>query len=93
MYCLLICHLADEERVQELLRPFSFSVTGSQGVTGTASEALAGIDARLAQIHRDQEAAATAIAESGASRDALRVYRGPAGGRGCQGVQRGAAAH
>ena len=74
VYCLLICHLADEERVQELLRPFSFSVTGSQGVTGTASEALAGIDARLAQIRRDQEAAATAIAESGASRDALRVY-------------------
>ena len=37
-YCLLICHRAEEEKVQELLRPFNFSAVSFQGYTGTAAE-------------------------------------------------------
>ena len=36
--CLLIAHRAEEEKVQELLRPFNFSAVSFQGYTGTAAE-------------------------------------------------------
>jgi len=37
-YYLLICHREDEEAVQEILRPYNFSATTFQNVTGTAAE-------------------------------------------------------
>ena len=72
--CLLVCHKAEEEKVQELLRPYSFSVTAFQGVTGTAAENLARLDAQLAENRKAQADAEAVIAASGESRDALRLY-------------------
>ncbi|MDD3347527.1 V-type ATP synthase subunit I [Oscillibacter sp.] len=73
-YCLLICHKAEEACVQELLRPYSFSVTAFQGVTGTAAENLQKLETQLSENRKEQEAAQAVIAESAQSRDALRLY-------------------
>ena len=74
VYCLLICHRAEEDRVQELLRPFSFSATVFQGVTGTARENLDKLQAAMEGNRKEQEAAAAAITAHAPDRDTLRVY-------------------
>ncbi|WP_295579099.1 V-type ATP synthase subunit I [uncultured Oscillibacter sp.] len=73
-YCLLICHRSAEERVQEFLRPYNFSAVAFQGLTGTAAENLDRLERQLLENRKAQEAAAAVIAESSASRDALRLY-------------------
>ena len=73
-YCLLVCHRADEEAVQELLRPYSFSVTAFQGMRGTAAENLDRLERELAENRKAQEAAAAIIAESSADQNVLRLY-------------------
>ena len=74
VYCLLICHRAEEETVTELLRPFSFSAVSFQGSTGTAAENLAALDRELAQNRQAQEAAVAQITQSAQARDALVLY-------------------
>ena len=73
-YYLLICHRAEEEQVQELLRPFNFSAVVFQGVEGTAAENADALDRQLAENRKAQEAAAAAIVEDAGARDALRLY-------------------
>lgn len=73
-YYLLICHRAEEEQVQELLRPFNFSAVVFQGVEGTAAENADVLDRQLAENRKAQEAAAAAIVEDAGARDALRLY-------------------
>ena len=73
-YYLLICHRAEEEQVQELLRPFNFSAVVFQGVEGTAAENADTLDRQLAENRKAQEAAAAAIVEDAGARDALRLY-------------------
>ena len=73
-YYLLICHRAEEEQVQELLRPFNFSAVVFQGVEGTAAENADTLDRQLAGNRKAQEAAAAAIVEDAGARDALRLY-------------------
>ena len=73
-YYLLICHRAEEEQVQELLRPFNFSAVVFQGVEGTAAENADTLDRPLAENRKAQEAAAAAIVEDAGARDALRLY-------------------
>ena len=73
-YCLLVCHRADEEAVQELLRPYSFSVTAFQGMCGTAAENLDRLERELEENRKAQEAAAAIIAESSADQNVLRLY-------------------
>ena len=73
-YYLLLCHRAEEENVQELLRPFNFSAVAFQGVTGTAAENLDALDRQLAENRQAQEAAAAVIAGEAGSRDMLRLY-------------------
>ena len=73
-YCLLVCHRADEEAVQELLRPYSFSVTAFQGMRGTAAENLDRLERELEENRKAQEAAAAIIAESSADQNVLRLY-------------------
>lgn len=51
-YQLLIVHRADEERTQELLRPFGFSAVRFSGLTGTAAENLRSLEAELAASAR-----------------------------------------
>nr|WP_325302367.1 V-type ATP synthase subunit I [uncultured Dysosmobacter sp.] len=73
-YYLLICHRAEEEQVQELLRPFNFSAVVFQGVEGTAAENADALDRQLAENRKAQEAVAAAIVEDAGARDALRLY-------------------
>ena len=74
VYCLLICHRAEEGQVQELLRPFSFSAVAFQGVTGTPRENLDTLQAGLEENRKEQEAAVSAITAHAPDRDTLRVY-------------------
>ncbi len=73
-YYLLILHRAEEEKVQEILRPFNFSATAFQNVTGTAAENVEELDRQLAENRRRQEEATAAIVQSTEDRDALRMY-------------------
>ncbi len=71
---LLMFHRADEEAVQDALRPYNFSVTAFPGVTGTAAENIAGLDRQLAENQSAQDNAALDLSQRGDSRDALRLY-------------------
>ena len=73
-YQLLIVHRADEERTQELLRPFGFSAVRFSGLTGTAAENLRSLEAELAASRKTQSDAEAAIAAGAENRDALRAY-------------------
>ena len=73
-YYLLVCHKADVEKVQEVLRPFNFSVTTFQNVTGTAAENIRTLDAQVAENRKAQEAATAAIVASADGREALQLY-------------------
>lgn len=73
-YAFLLCHRADEERVQGILRAHGFSVTAFSEVTGTAKENIDRLDAELAGNRRKQEEAVEAIARSEGARGALRLY-------------------
>ena len=73
-YYLLVCHKADVEKVQEVLRPFNFSVTTFQNVTGTAAENIRTLDAQVAENRKAQEAATAAIVASADGRNALQLY-------------------
>ena len=73
-YYLLICHRADEEKVQEVLRPYNFSATVFQGVTGTAAENVDALEKLLAGNRAAQAEAASSITQKAGSRDELRMY-------------------
>lgn len=73
-YIYLICLKAEEERVQELLRPHGFSVTSFSDAAGTAKENIARLDAQLAESRKRQAAAIDALARSESERDKLRLY-------------------
>lgn len=73
-YVLLLCHRAEEETAQELLRPFNFSAVTFPGTTGTAAENMDALDQSLADNKKAQEAAAAAIVQDAKSRDVLRMY-------------------
>jgi len=74
LYAYLLCHRAEEERVQEALRPFSFSVVSFPEADGTAQRNVASLDLSLGANRAQQEEVNRALAESGASRGALRLY-------------------
>ena len=46
-YLLVIVHRGDEEKTQELLRPFGFSAVTFQGMTGTAAENIRSLEREL----------------------------------------------
>lgn len=71
---LLLYHKADEEAVQDALRPFNFSATTFPGLTGTAAENIAELDGLLAENQSAQDKAALDLSQRGDSRDALRLY-------------------
>lgn len=73
-YYLLICHRADEEKVQEVLRPYNFSATVFQGATGTAAENVDALEKLLAGNRAAQAEAASSITQKAGSRDELRMY-------------------
>ena len=73
-YVLLLCHRAEEETAQELLRPFNFSAVAFPGTTGTAAENMDALDQSLEDNKKAQEAAAAAIVQDAKSRDVLRMY-------------------
>ena len=73
-YYRLICHRADAEKVQEVLRPYNFSATVFQGVTGTAAENVDALEKLLAGNRAAQAEAASSITQKAGSRDELRMY-------------------
>lgn len=73
-YLLVIVHRGDEEKTQELLRPFGFSAVTFQGMTGTAAENIRSLERDLEANKKTQDDAAAAIAASAENRDALRIY-------------------
>ena len=73
-YCLLICHRAEEEQALECLRPFGFSATAFQGLTGTPAENLNRLAGEIAENRKQQDTATAAIVAQAGARDALRVY-------------------
>ena len=70
----MICHRADEEKVQEVLRPYNFSATVFQGATGTAAENVDALEKLLAGNRAAQAEAASSITQKAGSRDELRMY-------------------
>ena len=73
-YLLVIVHRGDEEKTQELLRPFGFSAVTFHGMTGTAAENIRSLERELQANKKTQDDAAAAIAASAENRDALRIY-------------------
>lgn len=73
-YCLLICHRAEEENALEALRPYGFSVTAFQGLTGTPAENLRRLETQLTENRTQQEATAAQLKATGADWDTLRLY-------------------
>lgn len=73
-YLLVIVHRGDEEKTQELLRPFGFSAVTFQGMTGTAAENIRSLERDLEVNKKTQDDAAAVIAASAENRDALRIY-------------------
>ena len=73
-YLLVIVHRGDEEKTQELLRPFGFSAVTFPDCTGTAAGNIRALEQALEENKKAQADAATAIAASGGNRDALRAY-------------------
>ena len=73
-YLLVIVHRGDEEKTQELLRPFGFSAVTFQGMTGTAAENIRSLERDLEANKKTQDDAAAEIAASAENRDALRIY-------------------
>ncbi|MBQ9493807.1 MAG: V-type ATP synthase subunit I [Oscillibacter sp.] len=73
--CALLMFYRDaEEDVQNLLRPYNFSATSFPGLTGTAADNIARLDADLSENQAEQDRTVTALSQCGESRDALRLY-------------------
>jgi len=70
----VIVHRGDEEKTQELLRPFGFSAVTFQGMTGTAAENIRSLERELEANKKTQDDAAAAIAASAEKPGALRIY-------------------
>ena len=73
-YYFLIFHRAEEETVQELLRPFGFSAVAFPDTAGTAAENMAQSEQLLAENRSAQEAAAAGIVQRAEDRELLRMY-------------------
>lgn len=73
-YIFFLCHRAEEEKAQEILRAHGFSVTAFTDLTGTAKENIDRLDAQLAANRAEQEKLTEALVKSEGSRDALRLY-------------------
>ncbi|MBQ7713330.1 MAG: V-type ATP synthase subunit I, partial [Oscillospiraceae bacterium] len=73
-YVCLLCHRADAEQTQELLRTHGFSVTEFSQTQGTARENLAQTDALLAENRERQRRAEDELAARADERGALRLY-------------------
>ena len=87
-YLLVIVHRGDEEKTQELLRPFGFSAVTFQGMTGTAAENIRSWNGSWRQTKKTQDDAAAAIAASAEKPGRPSDLRRPAPGRGSQGAVR-----
>jgi V/A-type H+-transporting ATPase subunit I len=73
-YVCLLCLKSDEESVQEILRAHGFSVTTFTGLSGTAKENLASLDAQLAENRKEQRVHTDALGRCDDARDKLRLY-------------------
>ena len=73
-YALLICHNDDSSAVQELLRPYGFSVTGFSETSGTAAENLQTLGQLLEENRQRQDAAVAGIVSMAEEKELLQTY-------------------
>ncbi len=73
-YLLVIVHRGDEEKTQELLRPFGFSAVTFQGMTGTAAENIRYWNGIWRQTKRLRMTPLPPSRPVRKNRDALRIY-------------------
>ena len=73
-YTYLLCLRSEEEKVQEILRGFGFSVTVFSIPQGTAKENITHEDELIAQNRARQKSTVETLESSESSRDALRLY-------------------
>ncbi|MEG1878315.1 MAG: V-type ATPase 116kDa subunit family protein [Pseudoflavonifractor sp.] len=71
-YVLVVCHKTAEEAAFELLKRSGFTRSALRGWTGTARENTDKLDARLAALSLQRDAAAAAIAAEGVHRGELK---------------------
>jgi len=73
-YALLICHKEDNGAALDVLRPYGFSVTGFQDVSGTAAENLQELEHLLEENRKQQEAAVANIVAMADQKELLQMY-------------------
>lgn len=73
-YAYLLCLRSEEEKVQEILRGFGFSVTVFSIPQGTAKENIAHEDELIARNQAQQKDAVEALEKCEGDRDTLRLY-------------------
>jgi V/A-type H+-transporting ATPase subunit I len=72
-YLVLVSHRSETEAALSALRPHSFSVVHFKDVEGTAEENIQKLEAELAQLDEEQEAAVAAIVARAEKRSDLQV--------------------
>lgn len=73
-YYFLMFHRKHEEQVQEVLRPYNFSITVFRNLLGTAEKNVRELDVQLTEISSRQKALGEEIAAKAPERDSLRLY-------------------
>ena len=73
-YIYLLCLRSEEEKTQEVLRAFGFSVTAFAIPRGTAAENIQREDVLIAKNRVQQKDAIETLSQCGGDRDALRMY-------------------
>jgi len=73
-YYLIVFFGEDEEKLQDLLRPFGFSAVAFQDTEGTAAENIRFLEAKLAENRASQKVAEEALAGSADEQKLLRTY-------------------
>lgn len=72
-YLLLICHKTVNDAAITSLRSYGWSASALRGVTGTAKENIAKIEAQIAQTRQQRQQLAEEIRSMGQYRDALKI--------------------
>lgn len=73
IYLILICHKAQEEDAMQAVKSFGFGAAAFKGVTGTAAENLAAIDAEIAALEAEKDEIIKQLADYNQYRETLKL--------------------
>ena len=73
-YYFLMFYKSCDEQIQEVLRPFNFSISVFRDLSGTAEENIRKLTEQLDEIHSHQKTLEQEIAQKAPERDTLRLY-------------------